>query len=140
MKLFLRAFLIAIPRHLLILAAIVALQQFDFSPLPDWTMIPVLYFIHFALTYLFAEWAMARGPAPGWKQGLITFATFLVTGTLMEFLVVAYLGGGGWADAWAGLSWSSLYLVLIYAAAVALATYRLRRKKIQAALPEGMES
>ncbi len=134
----LRAFLFSIPRHLVIFIAVIALSQFEWSPLPEWTMIPVMLILQFLITFFFAEWTLIRHTPSKW-DALLVFLIFLVFGTLWEGMFMVYIGGGEWSQILRSYSWGSLWIIAIYACAVAAATYRVRRKKIQATLPEGLE-
>ena len=138
MMLFVRAFFITIVRFIVILAVMMALGYLDVSPLPDWTLFAFAYLLHFALTYLFARWAFGRR-SPRLKQTLTVFLTFLIFGTGLE-VVIYFTGGGQLKDLLSHYTWQSLYLILIYAAAVWLAAYRSRRVRVKQELPEGLES
>ncbi|HEU0050680.1 MAG TPA: hypothetical protein VFQ60_01335 [Patescibacteria group bacterium] len=137
--LFLRAILFSVPRHLTILAALTAVDNFDFSPLPAWTGTAVSFLFQFLITYFFTEWTLIRR-VPRFRDGMLVFFVFLIAGSFYEALVMVYFGDYTWQNVWSNFSWSSLYLVFVYALAVGLAAYRLRRKKIQSSLPEGLEA
>jgi len=138
MMLFVRAFFITIVRFAVILAVMMALGYLDVSPLPEWTLFGFAYLLHFSFTYFFARWAFGRR-APRLKQTLIVYLTFIIFGTGLE-IVIYFTGGGELKNLYRQYTWQSLYLVLIYAAAVWLAAYRSRRLHVKANLPEGLES
>lgn len=139
MRLFLRAFILTILRFAVILAMVLAVENFDFSPLPVWTAVVLVYLLHFAITYAFGLWTF-RGLAPSQNQIIIVAAEFLVFGTLWEALFYLFASQGTWRDLAANYHWQSLYIIAIYLAAVLLAGYRMRRKHIKATLPEGLEA
>ncbi|MDO8618218.1 MAG: hypothetical protein Q7N87_05035 [Candidatus Uhrbacteria bacterium] len=136
---FLRALLLTIPRFLILIAVLSALQNIEVSPLPNWTLILVAYLLHFLITYLFAVWSFGKR-IPRWHHGLMVALIFVVFGTALEGGLFVYSQGGRFTNLLENYRWQSLYIVVLYALAVFFAAYRVKRKQIHEALPEGMES
>ncbi|MBM3204678.1 hypothetical protein FJZ48_01700 [Candidatus Uhrbacteria bacterium] len=137
---FLRAVLFSIPRHLVIILALTAIQNFDFHPLPLWTAIAVTYFFQWVITWFFAEWTFWHR-LPRFKEMLMVFCIFLVMGTLIEVSYVSFLIRVDWWKIFTSvLQWDRLYLVATYFLAVSIAAFHVRRRHVKAKLPEGLES
>lgn len=139
MNLFFRAFLFSIPRHAVMYLALIGVDRFEFSPLPSWTAWLVTITLFFFITYFFAEWALIFR-TPSWKDIMLVYLVFLLFGTFYESAVFVFIGGYDWQDLFTVFSWDVLYLVILYAVAVAVAGMRVRRRQIRHSLPEGLES
>ena len=136
--LFLRALLLTIPRFIVLLGLLLALENFDVSPFPIWTLTVTAYLIHFFVTYFFAIWTFGKR-VPQWSHALTVVLTFVIFGTSLEAGVFLISQKGDVSDLWRNYHWQSLYIIFVYAIAIFLAMYRVRHKRVREALPEGME-
>ncbi len=137
MPLLLRAFLFTVPRFILILAMVIALNRFDPTPLPQWTVAVLAYFLHFIITFLFGLWTM-RGRVLTWLQvGMVT-GIFLVVGLLWEIGLYLWMTKASVLEVGSQLNAKSLILLGIYAIAVFAAGAYRRKQVLSASLPEGL--
>ncbi len=136
---FFRALFFTILRFLILIAVLSALQNVEVSPLPNWTLILAAYLVHFLITYLFAVWSFGKR-IPRWPQALLVALIFIIFGTMLEAGLFIFSRHGSLSGLIENYHWQSLYLITVYVLAVFLAAYRVRRKHVHEALPEGMES
>lgn len=137
MPLALRAALLTVPRFILILGMVLALNRFDPSPLPVWTTAVLAYVLHFIITFLFGLWAM-RGRAPtGFQIGVVT-TVFLVVGVVWEAGLYVWMTKAKVLEVFSQLDDKSFVLLVIYAIATILAGLYTQKKHRQAQMPEGL--
>ncbi len=139
MRLFLRAIFLEVPRHLVLLLTLAGIENFDFSPLPAWTAIVVAYILEFLITFFFAEWVFLHR-VPRFKETILVSVVFVVFGTALEAGLYFLFTNASWRMLWGSYSWQSLYIVALYVFSVWMAAWHMRRTKVKAALPEGLES
>ena len=139
MKLIFRTFFLTLFRLFVIMTILIALQNFDFSPLPEWTAIVVAYLAHFGVTWFFAAWAFWK-QYPSTRDVVTVSVIFLVIGTALEAGLYFVLNPYGTLQ---GLlhnyQWQSLIIVAIYLAAILFAAFRARTKQTPS-IVEGIAS
>lgn len=117
MPLFLRTFLVTVPRFILIIGMVIGLNRLDVSPLPESVVGILAYLLHFLITFLCALWAM-RGAGRSWGQIFGVAGVFLVVGTGWEMGLYAWMTKSSIWEMVQNLGLQSLYLLVIYFVAV----------------------
>jgi len=117
MPLFLRAFLITVPRFILIIGMVIGLNRLDVSPLPEWVVAILAYLLHFLITFVCALWAM-RGAGRSWGQIFGVAGIFLIIGTCWEMGLYAWMTSSSVWEMVQSLGRQSVYLLLLYFVAI----------------------
>lgn len=139
MPVLLRAFLLTVPRFIVILAMVIGLNRLDVSPLPEWTVAVSAYTLHFLVTFLFALWAM-HGRFPRWGQVFAVVAMFLVFGVMWEVGLYTWMTHASFREVIAGFNRGSFSLLCVYALATFLAGAYVRQSRVSHAADDSLRA
>ncbi len=132
-----RSILIGILRFIVSMTLLISLFYLETSPFPEAATYTVLsYLIHFGTTLLFAWWVFGRH-APSTRDASIVFVTFSIVTVVSEMVMSVWIAGASPIDVLYTLQWQSLAVFAVYALAVFLAAWHVRKTTVST-LPEGM--
>ena len=117
MRFYLRLIALTVFRFLILTVFAICVQNFEVSPLPNWTLIAFAYVVQFFITAGFAYW-LFRGHAITVSRIITTFVVFILGNTILEVLVYLFIIRGDIRDVWANYTWRVIPLLVIHLAAV----------------------
>ncbi len=125
---YLRLFGFTILRYLAILILVLFVQNFEVSPLPEWTLVLFAYVMHFVITMGCTYWLFRRRLTTVGRI-VATGVAFIIVSTMLETWLYLLIIQGDIRDVWANFSWRSLPLVVTYILAIGSAVSIRRRKE-----------
>ena len=138
MKLFLRAVVLTVLRFIALLILLIFVQNFEVSPLPDWTLVAFAYLMDLIITYLFARWVFRKQDV-NWPGVATVAAVFVVGQMLLEAGLQYFISPT--TTTWLGLltsyTWQSLLVIGAYLVAVFVAGWQKIKKNRRAVNPAG---
>lgn len=133
---YLRLFGFTLLRYVAILILVLFVQNFEVSPLPEWTLTLFAYVMHFLITMGLTYWLFRRRLMTIGRIIAVAVA-FIILTTMLETWLYLLIIQGDSRDIWANFSWRSLPLVFTYLAAIGAAiAVRRRKERSAASLPQ----
>lgn len=131
-----RAFFWLIPRFFILFVFLYFVPWVDWTPLPDLS-IPLSYFYHFIVTYVFARLAYGRH-VPSWIDAGVVSGVFVLFGTLIEIFYVMLKFNATFREVAFNFTWHSLAITIVYVIAALVAKWRVQfklQRELRAVLP-----
>lgn len=137
MPFILRLLVLTFLRFLSLLVVGIGLRSIEVSPLPDWTLVAFGYAVQLLITYLFALRAF-RGRPYATSDTFFVFIAFIGLGTLYEAGLYLWLTGAPAISVFGTFNRQSVYLILTYTIAIALASQQAKHRAQTRSNPEGL--
>ncbi len=117
-------------RFLLLSILVLFVQNFEVSPLPNWTLIVFAYLVQYGITYGCARFVLRHHIQTTWWEVVAMCVAFIMVSTMMETSLYLFIIRGDARDVLANYSWRSLPLVFLHLLAILSAVWMHRRQKI----------
>lgn len=127
MRFYLRLIGLTLLRFLVLTIFAICVQNFEVSPLPNWTLIAFAYFVQFLITTGFAYWLFHRQTIT-LTRVIATFVVFILGNTFLEVMVYLFIIRGDIRDVWANFTWRVIPLLVIHLAAVYLGIHQKKHR------------
>lgn len=135
----LRVIFVTIVRFIGLMGLLLWYQNFEVSPLPAWTLTAFLFLLQGLWTFGCARWAL-RHQYPTRKVFILLVVLFLVGQIILELYVAHRLTRGTWGETIRGAAqWGSLLQIAWHIAAIYLACWWTRAKRLREHAPEEMK-
>lgn len=138
---FFRSLFWLVPRSMVLTVLLYFVPWVDWTPLPDLS-VPLSYFYHLFVTYVFARLAFGRH-IPAWTDAGLVSGVFILFGTMIEIAIVMWRTGAELSIVGLSYNWHSLGIILVYCLAVFAAAWRVRhkqRKELSVVVPNEIRS
>ena len=134
-----RLFLVTIIRFIGMIGLLLWYQNFEVSPLPDWTLSVFMVVIQIFWTFLCTRWVL-RENFPSRRLMIWLIVTFLLGEVALEIWMTGRLTGQTWLEAANGaIQWRSFYQIALQLGAIALGYWRTKTLRLREHAPDHLK-